>query len=121
MGILEESSRRTNDEGRRTKVEWLFRVPFADTHLLITIENQASQEDAHRLLQCVETVKGMSPEELASAFRAQLTNGEFGAKGGAGLGWIDIARKASGTLDAQIEHMREGLYACKSKVSTLIN
>lgn len=98
-----------------------FTWEIQDTHLLITIENQASQEDAHRLLQCVETVKGMSAEELASAFRAQLTNGEFGAKGGAGLGWIDIARKASGTLDAQIEHMREGLYACKSKVSTLIN
>ena len=60
------------------------------THLVISIENQASSKDAHRLLNSVDAVNRMSAEEITAAFRAQLTNGEFGEKGGAGLGLLDI-------------------------------
>lgn len=88
--------------------------------LVISIENKATSTDAHRLLRSVEAVNRMSPEELAAAFREQLTNGDFGQKGGAGLGLIDIARKSEGSLVASIRPASDDLFACTSKVSTLI-
>ncbi len=92
------------------------------THLVISIENQASSVDAHRLIKSVDAVNRMSAEEIASAFRAQLTNGEFGEKGGAGLGLLDIARKSTGTIEARIEPVDDvnDVYACQSIVSTPI-
>lgn len=90
------------------------------THLVITIENQASSADAHRLISSVDAVNRMSADEISAAFRAQLTNGEFGEKGGAGLGLLDIARKSAGTIEAHIAAVSEDVYACQSKVSTPI-
>ncbi len=89
-------------------------------HLVISIENQASSADAHRLVSSVDAVNRMSAEEIATAFRAQLTNGEFGEKGGAGLGLLDIARKSSGTIEARILPVHDVIYAGQSHVSTPI-
>ena len=91
------------------------------THLVISIENQASSKDAHRLLNSVDAVNRMSAEEITAAFRAQLTNGEFGEKGGAGLGLLDIARKCCGTIEARILQMHDDVYSCQSIVSTPIS
>jgi hypothetical protein len=95
-------------------------------HVVITIENKASKEDALRLLNTVEAVNSMSSEQLAEAFRAQLTQEGFGEKGGAGLGFLDIARKcvANGgpatpdVIQARIRPANSDEYFCESQVST---
>ena len=87
----------------------------------IRIENVASEVDAQRMLQAVELVNRMTPEEIAAAFRAQLSNGEFGEKGGAGLGLLDIARKSKSPIEAEIMPMGDGHYLCRSAVATSIN
>lgn len=86
--------------------------------LVIRIENRAAERDAQRLVSIIEEVNNMRPEELADAFRAQLTNGEFGEKGGAGLGFMDIARKTKRPIHAVIEPLPDGDYLCRSEVST---
>ena len=87
----------------------------------IRIENVASASDAKRMLQAVETVNSMSPDELSSAFRAQLSNGQFGEKGGAGLGFLDIARRSKSPIQADITPMADGHYLCRSAVATIID
>jgi hypothetical protein len=89
--------------------------------LVISIENKASKKDAQRLLSSVEAVNKMTPEEIALAFREQLTNGEFGEKGGAGLGLLDIARKNRGVIQAYISPTADEVYNCKSQISTQLH
>lgn len=88
--------------------------------LVIRIENRANQADAERLLSTVAAVNAMTSEELVQAFRSQLGNGEFGEKGGAGLGFLDIARKVSVPIEAQITPTSSGEFLCRSTVSTSI-
>lgn len=95
-----------------------FNWQLEGTCLVISVENNANSADAHRLLKCVDDVNRMSTEQIAAAFRAQLTNGEFGEKGGAGLGLLDIARKSAGTIAASIRPVRDDVYTCKSTVAT---
>jgi hypothetical protein len=90
-------------------------------HLVITIENKATMTDAYRLLHMVEAVNSMPPSGIADAFRAQLTNGEYGEKGGAGLGLLDIARKIKGGIRAHIHPDRDENYFCRSQVSTQLH
>lgn len=88
--------------------------------LLIRIENQANERDAQRLLEAVNAVNLMNPEQLAAAFKAQLSNGEFGERGGAGLGFLDIARRSKGAIEARIIPMENGNYLCSSSVATTL-
>lgn len=87
----------------------------------IRIENLASETDAQRMLEAVEMVNRMSPDELSAAFRAQLSNGQFGEKGGAGLGFLDIARRSKSPIQAEIEPTGDGHYLCRSAVATIID
>ncbi len=86
--------------------------------LVICIENQAKESDARRLLTMVEAVNKMTPDQLADAFRAQLTNGQFGEKGGAGLGFMEIARRSNANIKAYITPKEGDQYICRSEVST---
>ncbi|HEY0978692.1 MAG TPA: DUF6272 family protein [Flavobacteriales bacterium] len=86
--------------------------------LVVRIENQAAERDAQRMLESIQAVNRMGPEELVEAFRSQLTNGKFGEKGGAGLGFLDIARKSKGPISADIAPLPGGDYWCRSEVST---
>lgn len=89
--------------------------------LVVSIENRAAPQDARRMVESIEAVNRMAPEELAEAFRAQLRDGTFGAKGGAGLGFMDIARKTKGPITARIEALPDGDYLCRSEVSTSLH
>jgi hypothetical protein len=86
--------------------------------LVICIENQAKESDARRLLTMVEAVNNMTPDQLSEAFRAQLTNGQFGEKGGAGLGFMEIARRSNADIRATITPVQGDQYICRSEVAT---
>ena len=59
-------------------------------------------------------------EQVAEAFRAQLTNEEFGEKGGAGLGMLQIAKRTGGRIEATIEPFGTDEYFCTSQVAAQI-
>lgn len=85
--------------------------------LVVTISNKARRQDALRLVDAVENIARMTPEEITRAFRDQLTNEGFGEKGGAGLGMLQIARKVGNNITADIHHANDDLFICTSKVS----
>ncbi|MFZ1686952.1 MAG: DUF6272 family protein [Flavobacteriales bacterium] len=87
------------------------------TQLVVSITNNAIREDAERLLKTVNEINNMSPEEVAGAFRAQLTNETFGSKGGAGLGMLQIAKKTGSRLMATVEATNNEEYLCTSQVA----
>jgi hypothetical protein len=89
--------------------------------LVVSISNTAAREDAERLLKTVDEINAMSPEQVADAFRAQLTNEQFGAKGGAGLGMLQIAKRTGSRLNARIEATSTDEFLCVSEVAATIN
>ena len=85
--------------------------------LVVRIKNNAAREDAERLMKTVEGINTMTTDEVAAAFREQLTNDHFGEKGGAGLGMLQIAKKTGSRLNASIEKTAENEFLCTSQVA----
>ena len=88
--------------------------------LVVRITNKANRTDAERLMKTVDEINGMTTDEIATAFRAQLTNETFGEKGGAGLGMLQIAKRAGGRINARIEPLDHELFLCISHVAATL-
>ncbi len=96
--------------------EWRIEGPA----LIVTIRNRAERKDAERLKKIVDEINAMTAEQVADAFRAQLTNEQFGEKGGAGLGMLQIAKRTGGRIQATIEPSGTDEYLCTSQVAAII-
>ena len=98
-----------------------FRWHVESENLVVTITNRASRSDAERLTEAVLAIQRMNPEEIALAFRKQLTGDGFGEKGGAGLGMLHIAKKIGNNITANVEHLDTDVYLCTSQVVANLN
>ncbi len=61
--------------------------------------NFMAGKDVVRVKEHLDRINGMKPDELREFYRTTLNNGQFGERGGGGLGMIDIARKSGGKLE----------------------
>ncbi len=61
--------------------------------------NYILEENVDKLRTKLDTINSMNKEELKEYYKQVLNNGEMSAKGGGGLGMIDIARKSGHKLD----------------------
>lgn len=61
--------------------------------------NYMPSENVSELKSKIERVNAMSKDELKAFYKEVLNNGMMSAKGGGGLGVIDIARKSGEKLD----------------------
>ncbi len=94
-----------------------FRWHIEGSVLIVTIRNRASRANAERLLDVVNSIERMSPEQIALAFRKQLTNEQFGEGGGAGLGMLQIAKKIGKNISADVQPVKRDEFICTSQVS----
>lgn len=61
--------------------------------------NYIANENVNHLKNRLDKINSMDKEELKDYYKEVLNNGEMSAKGGGGLGMIDIARKSGKKLD----------------------
>lgn len=61
--------------------------------------NYIANENVNLLKNKLDKINSMDKEELKDYYKEVLNNGEMSAKGGGGLGMIDIARKSGRKLD----------------------
>ena len=61
--------------------------------------NYIANENVEHLKSRLDKINSMDKEELKDYYKEVLNNGEMSAKGGGGLGMIDIARKSGKKLD----------------------
>jgi hypothetical protein len=94
----------------------MFNWRLANDQLMVHVENRANRDDAVRMLEAVTKVNAMDRTQVIDAFRAQLGNSEFGLKGGAGLGFLDIARKVEQPIMARIIPLSKEEYLCSNEV-----
>ena len=83
--------------------------------------NKALLDDAQRLLDNVATVRSLSQKELNDRYKAQLLNPEFGDKGGAGLGLLQLVRRGAKLVDVRVTANDQGDYICHSTIEANLN
>lgn len=71
---------------------------------LIT-KNPVKVNDVELIRAKIENVNSRSKEELKQLYRSTITNGDFSPKGGAGLGFIEMARTAGNKLEYSFENL----------------
>jgi hypothetical protein len=76
----------------------LFSIQCKDNKYYITTGNLISQKKVEGLKSKLELVNSLNKEELKEHYRKQLVLGHISEQGGAGLGFIDMARKSGGKL-----------------------
>ena len=69
-----------------------------DSYSILT-GNFINQEHVDSLKQRIDSINNMTRDELKAYYKSVLSNGEMSAKGGGGLGMIDIAKKSGQKLE----------------------
>lgn len=72
---------------------------------LIT-SNPVRKKDVESLRSRIDKVNKQNREELKDLYKSTITNGEFSAKGGAGLGFIEMAKTTGNKLEYTFQELK---------------
>jgi len=73
-------------------------VSKGETEYNVTTGNVIKNDKADSLKQILENINNLDKEGLNKLYKQQMREGRLSEKGGAGLGFIDIARKTGEKL-----------------------
>jgi hypothetical protein len=71
----------------------------------IITKNPVKKKDVDSLRARIDNVNNQNKDGLKELYRSTITNGEFSAKGGAGLGFIEMAKTAGNKLEYTFENL----------------
>ena len=74
-------------------------IAHEDKGYSIVTGNFMAGTDVEKLKNHLDKINSLNPEELRDFYKEKLAEGGFSAKGGGGLGMIDIARKSGCKLE----------------------
>lgn len=77
----------------------IFMVSKSDSEYSITSGNAIENSKLESLSSSIDYVNSLNKDELKELYASQIVKGELSDKGGAGLGFIDIARKTGRKLE----------------------
>lgn len=75
----------------------------------VTFGNLIKSENTHKIIERIDTLNEMEPEEVKELYMEVLSNGIMSNKGGAGLGFITMALKAKSKIGYQSEQVSDEL------------
>jgi hypothetical protein len=76
-----------------------FELNLNNDGFILVSRNPVRKEDRKTLAGKIKLINTSKPEELRKIYRETITNGVFTEKGGAGLGFIEMAKIASKDLE----------------------
>lgn len=79
--------------------------------------NYVTQQEKAYLTDWITKINGFSQEELRAFYKKSLSESEISDKGGAGLGFIDIARKSKQKLEFEFDATEGNQYFFTLQVS----
>lgn len=91
-----------DDDDFKTKINEksaLFMIRKLEGEYSIMTGNFIATENVEMMKSRLDTINNMDKDELKVYYKEVLNNGEMSAKGGGGLGMIDIARKSGKKLE----------------------
>jgi homoserine trans-succinylase len=76
----------------------IFMVSKGETEYHVTTGNVVKSEKVEELIKILENINNLDKDGLNKLYKQQIREGRLSEKGGAGLGFIDIARKTGQKL-----------------------
>lgn len=95
-----------DDDDFKTKINEksaLFMIRKVDGEYSIMTGNFIAADNVELMKSRLDTINDMDKDELKVYYKEVLNNGEMSAKGGGGLGMIDIARKSGKKLEYKFD------------------
>ena len=95
-----------DEDDKRTKLDEksaLFMIRKVDGEYSIMTGNYMSIDNVDVMKSRLDRINEMDQEELKVYYKEVLNNGQMSAKGGGGLGMIDIARKSGKKLEYKFD------------------
>jgi hypothetical protein len=85
----------------------------------LTTSNPIMIKDIEKLKNHITNINSLDREGLRQLFRTTLTNGQFSSKGGAGLGFIEMAKVSGEKINFTFDPINEkySYYSCKVEIS----
>lgn len=92
-----------------------FELNKEDANFILSTSNPIQNKDIENLTSHINTINSLDREGLRQLFRSTLTNGKFSSKGGAGLGFIEMAKVSGEKINFTFEPIDEkySYYICK--------
>ena len=76
----------------------------------VTTGNVIKKDNTKSISENIGIINSKNKEELRELFKTRLSTGRLSEKGGAGLGFIDIAKKSGNKLEYRFEKISEDYY-----------
>ena len=86
----------------------IFLISNNDKELTIVTGNIITEEKEQFLSKKINYINTLNPEELRAFYKKSLRESNMSSLGGAGLGFIDIARKTKNKLEFTFHPVKEG-------------
>ncbi|TFH28120.1 MAG: hypothetical protein E4H10_01470 [Bacteroidia bacterium] len=89
------------------------------TNIELTTQNPVKKIDVAPLRIRIDNVNKQNREELKELYKLTITNGEFSPNGGAGLGFIEIAKTTGNKLEYAFENLSKdfSLYTFRASMN----
>jgi hypothetical protein len=86
----------------------------------LTTGNPILNKDVEKLSNHIDKINNLDREGLRQMFRDTLTNGKFSSKGGAGLGFIEMAKISNEKINFSFDTINSqySYYNCKISISS---
>lgn len=99
-----DSQEGTPSEGRYNAI---FMIGKKDNDYIITSGNPLLSKDIEKLKSKLDEINGLDKEGLKNLYKEIIKTTSISEKGGAGLGFVDMARKSGQKLEYDFESMSE--------------
>jgi Family of unknown function (DUF6272) len=103
------------------ETDGLFSFTNMKESFVINSINYIHQEEKARLKELVDHINSLDTKELKDLYMRQLNSGGMSAKGGAGLGLIELSRKSGQKLQYQIEDFNDKYAMFHQQVTLPLN
>ena len=85
-----------------------FELILNDDGFILTSRNPVKERDKNEITRRIDKINTSDEDELKKIYRDTITNGIFTEKGGAGLGFIEMAKITTNTLVFSFETIEKG-------------
>ncbi|MCS6823695.1 MAG: SiaB family protein kinase [Cytophagaceae bacterium] len=97
--------------------EAVFMIGKEDNNYIITSGNFISNDNVESLKEKLDHINSLDKEGLKNLYKELIKNNELSDRGGAGLGFVDIARKSGSKLEYDFERINDNISFFSFKTS----
>jgi hypothetical protein len=93
-----------------------FKLNLDEEDIVMVARNPVRNKDRQRLKEKIDLINSSTGDQLKKIYRETITNGIFSEKGGAGLGFIEMAKIASRNLEFSFRPATDGFSIYELKI-----